>query len=142
MDADSANSKAVPVVDSAQRPAQITLAVLALWLSLALGVAGSILDRSHLSTLASPAFILSVQGITFGILALLTYMIGLGRNWARIVYAVLFAIGLVQLPVLLCQTYSRSMISGAIVTAQILIQATVLALVFVGPGRSWFRRRA
>jgi len=127
-------------VSAWQRPRQITWATGLLWATLGLGALNSLLQWSHMREKASVGFILTVQGATLVIMAMLVYQTGRGRNWARIILLFLFVAGIaleqrVLLPLITITTFG-----GAIVTVQLLLQLVSFYLLFVSPGRAWYRR--
>jgi hypothetical protein len=136
---------AAPVADTfentglASKPSQIELATRMLWITLGLGVINSALEWNSLISTSPVAVVLSIQVLTFGILAWITVKIGRGRNWARILYLVTSLAGLkiilIQLPAL----FARSALVGSIGTVQVLLQLASLYLVFSEPGRRWFK---
>lgn len=71
---------------AAERPHQVSTAVLLLCLSLALGQVTSALLRQNLPHNAAALF---VEVFTVASLAWLTYKIRVGRNWARMTFSVL-----------------------------------------------------
>jgi hypothetical protein len=123
-------------------PRQIALATKLLWISLGMGLINSASQWSYLTSQASPAFVLSIQIPTLAVLAWLTYKIGRGKNWSRITYAALFAIGLIQFFPIFAETFQRSLIAGLLTTAITASQLVALYLIFVSAGRVWFASAA
>lgn len=137
-----------PVIDPAarNRPPEVTLAARLLWVALALGAFNAIVDSARLATAGSvsPYFVVgSVAGslLVLGLLAWLTHRIAHGRNWARIVFLLMFVMGipifLLQLPAM----FATSVFATAISAAISVLQMIALYLVFLGAGSHWFRRR-
>jgi hypothetical protein len=122
-----------------EKPSQVTTAVRLLWSSLGLGILSSALQWEYLASLGSVGFILSVQILSFTVLAWLIWKISVGRNWARITFLVLAIIGLgflAQIP----SVFERSPASAVVGVIQLLLQFAALYLVFADPGRRWFRK--
>lgn len=88
----------------------------------------------------------AIMFFSFLILCLLlfvVYMIGKGKNWARITYAALYIIGILftipSFPELL-QSVNTGSILGVIGICQIIIQAIALYFLFQETSSSWFRQ--
>lgn len=88
------------VADSAAsatpRPRAVLIAVWLLWATIAIEVLEKVLDAHN--GLQSGAFVVVASNITIvmvGVLCWLIFMIGRRRNWARISYALLFALGMI-----------------------------------------------
>src|SRR4051812_25320964 len=73
---------------------QIVLATRLLWAVLGLGVINSALQWRFLTAMVSVGLVLSIQLLSFAVLAWLTSKVAGGRNWARITYMVMAVIGL------------------------------------------------
>jgi hypothetical protein len=130
-----------------QKPQQVRLAVALLWVSLALGPLNLLLDdRSPARTIVAsqPALLGLMAGVLAGVLALMAVLVVFiyrGRNWARVVYLVMYLLGalpwLLSLPVL----FGHSPVAGAVYVVQGTIQAIALYFIFSQPGSAWFRYR-
>lgn len=119
------------------RPLAVARAVNCLWASLGLGLVKTIFDMQHLSAQATPAFTNFILLAVFGITALFIYKMAQGRNWARITYLVLTALGL--LPWLPMAEFARSPVLGAFSALQFGLQALALCLLFTRPAKLWFK---
>ena len=111
-------------------------AVLLLFVSLGLGTVTSDLMRPHLGPAGRT---LLVQIVTLALLAWLSYEIWVGRNWARITSALLWALGLVFYVPVLIRLFQASAIVGSINLIQSLLQLAAFYLLFTNPGRAWFK---
>jgi hypothetical protein len=122
-----------------QRPSQVSLAVRLLWISLGLGAVTSAIMRP---LFPSTTHTVVTQVATFALLAWLTYKIWVGRNWARVTFVVMTALGLlIYIPIL--SVYFRfSPVAGTINLLQCLMQLVALYLLFTEPGRGWFKARS
>ena len=81
--------------------------------------------------------------ITFVVLAIMwffIYMIGKGRNWARITFLVLFIIGIPFAIMPLLQSLAANPISGFLGLAQTVIQIVALVFLFQKASTDWFRQ--
>jgi len=121
-----------------QRPREITLATRLLWVTLLLGVLNSMLQWSHLREVGSVGFILTVQGGTLFVMVWLVIQISRGRNWARILFLLLFVAGIALEPRVVLASLTISPVGGAIALVQILMQLVSFYLLFVSPGRAWY----
>ena len=128
--------------DPRVRPDQVTAAVRLLIGSVALGMVTSALLWSHLTSRASVGFVLTIQGVTTALLGWLIYKMWQGRNWARITFVVLTALGLPFYVSTLKEYFSVSSAAGCVSLVQTALQLVAFYLIFVGPGREWFKVRA
>ena len=126
-----------------QKPKQVALAAGMLWGSLALGIVLFLLERPALGAAGGPAWLAWLVPVAvFALSVLLTLCISAGRNWARIVFALMFALGLLTYFPILSAMLERSTLAGALSLAQLVLQAAALTLVLTQPGAAWFRRLA
>jgi FtsH-binding integral membrane protein len=121
------------------RPNKVFNAVTLLWITIAVGVIRSILEFSNLAQMASPSFIIFVQIFTLAILAFFIYMIGKGRNWARITFLVLFITGIPFSILPMIQSFAVSPISGILGIGQTTLQIIALVFLFQKPSSDWFK---
>jgi hypothetical protein len=136
----------VPTTDS--KPKSIQSAVLSLRISAGLAFALTLLQLAGAFPLAganlSAAAITGV--VTVGLLILVAEKIGAGRNWARWLFVVVYALGsllfvliLLVEPQVFLALPTISKVSG---TVQFAIQTGALICVFSPGSRSWFERGA
>jgi hypothetical protein len=92
--------------------------------------------------MAPVGFTLFVVVCTYAVLILLVLKIARGRNWARIVFLILFIIGTVPTLPIVRDELERAPLVGALSILQILLQIWVLVLLFTKPGSAWFRKAA
>ncbi len=130
------------IAAASDRPVQVTRAVALLVISLVLGLlAWPGIIKSSPPAVTMPSWFFPVIAFwSFGLPALLTFLIFRGHNWARIFMLVLFAQGVLlslwQLPELLAGSRVRLAVEGACT----LLCAVALYLLFTAPSSSWFRR--
>jgi len=125
---------------NATRPSSVGLAIKLLWASLAVGVIKILIDFQYLSAMANAALVGFVLVFTLALTGFLILMISTRRNWARIVFLIIFLLGLLPtLPVILTE-FSRSPVAGILVVLQIGLQVYALFLLFTKPGAAWFRK--
>lgn len=123
-------------------PVQVVWALRLLWSSLAVSVLASfILPQSAEGGAAAAAVGLVVQ---WGLLAFsgwLNLCIWRRKNWARIVYLVLFLLGLVLMAVIQVPE-GTPMTESILNVAATLLDAVAMYLVFTRPGSDWFKPAA
>ena len=121
------------------RPDKVSTAVKLLYLSIAIGVVRSIFEIPTLTQTTSLSLVISVSVFTLAIMAFLIYMIGRGRNWARITFLVLFLIGLPFSVLPLLQSLLANPISGVLGLSQAVLQIIALVFLFQKPSSDWFK---
>lgn len=142
---------ALPEDAAPERPAEITRAVTCLWIMFAIGVASTVwklLGTPQLGpaygkfSTIQQAMMYATILIIFAVSAWLYYLIGKGRNWARIVFLVLTAISLLWLPMairlILNPAFWRSPENMAFVINTALSAAACYFLL-TKPARAWYR---
>jgi len=132
------------VVDADQepprvRPPAIRRAIVLMWLSLALNLVILAIDwRFQVSQMPAPVLILSAL-FGIGISVWLFIKIATGRNWARIVYLVLFLLGLITLAPQMLGDATRAAHIAGMRMIEVGLDFATMYLVFF-PGREWFKR--
>ncbi len=124
------------------RPPRVGTAVKLLYITLGIGVLRVIMDPSmyaEYAELASPAFVTLITFFVLGVMGFFIFMIGKGRNWARIAFLVLFIIGIPFAALPLMQSVGANPISGRIGVVQIIIQIVALVFLFQKLSSDWFR---
>ncbi len=127
----------------AQRPAQVRVAVIALWVTLLVpGMPLAIHEYQRAVALAPGAavFTLVFVLVMFAISAGLTLYVGRGRNWARIAYLLFSALNVLALLNGLSELRKGPgwvIVGNGVGT---LVDIAVLAVLFFGPGGRWFRQ--
>jgi len=96
---------------------------------------------SQLTSKASVGFILTVQGVTVAILAWLSFKIWKGRNWARITFLAMTALGLPFFSSAVKSYFAASSAAGYVSLLQTALQLVALYLIFARPGSDWFKPR-
>jgi succinate-acetate transporter protein len=120
-------------------PPQISRATGLLWLTLVVGVLMSIINWRQNMANGRLVFDLVLLVLVFGLFALLIWKIGQGRNWARIVFLLLFGFGSVSSCVLAYGRFHRSPGTGIVSLVDSVVWLYVVWLLFVSPGKKWFR---
>ncbi len=121
------------------RPPRVGTAVKLLYITLGIGVLRSIMEASMYAEMASPAFVMLIMFFVLGIMWFFIFMIGKGRNWARITLLVLFIIGIPFIGLLQWQSSVANPISGLLGIAQIIMLIVALVFLFQKPSSDWFR---
>ena len=131
--------------DPEERPQAVKTAVNLFWASLALALVEVLLDFAHISAgvakaKAPVAFIIMVLVVGFAFGAFLIAKISAGRNWARIVWLILIALGMLDTLPEIYAEFTRAPIIGALSLLQVGMLVYGLFLVFTQPGSVWFRK--
>ena len=116
------------------RPSQVTLAVRLIVATFALGLIRMPMD------FAPNLFLLLVAAPTLLITSFLTYMVWIGRNWARLVFAALLILGLPFSIFPIWEALHSRPLSGYLGLVQIVLQLASLLLIFQPASRPWFHR--
>lgn len=125
-----------------ERPRRITIAIKLLYLNLGIGILRSFLEAARLTS-SAPApigFIVVIQIVTLAIIMFLIYIIGKGKNWARIIILVLFLIGLPFSIRPLLQSLAANLFSGLLGIAQTILQIIALIFLFQKASSDWFKK--
>jgi len=127
-------------------PRSVILAERLLWLSAAIAVFFTLAGYVGFLQITTPGKTVISNFITVAFLVLCANKIGAGRNWARWLVLVVFALGSLTLPLVLifAPQILRSMPVLLVVVGllQFAIQLTALVLAFIPSSKSWFRRPA
>jgi hypothetical protein len=145
MDTNPYQPPSAPVKDVArqravsERPDQVWTAVVLLWLSIVVGLVLAAIQWKYITSVSSPSVVVLVQIAGLAFFGWLYFKIWHGRNWARIVQLVLTVIGLpfslMQFPELYQRTPTGALITGV----QLFMKLSALYLIFISPGRIWFK---
>ena len=107
--------------------------------SLALGILHSYLGWTEMVQMASPAFVLSVQLFSIGLLAGLTLLVS--RRQSRVALWVLVALFAIGLPIVWAQLSSGTFTGVVWITGiQFAMQLAAISLAFTPSARTWLRR--
>lgn len=128
-------------VSSMEKPVEVTRAVQLLYASLGIGLVKSIVDFGRISSQSSVGLTLFIMLVTFGLLFFFIWKISDGRNWARIVFLVLFLLGLPFSVPLYLEEFGRNIFLGSLSVIQVLIQLIATYLMFKKSSSLWFRAR-
>jgi hypothetical protein len=123
------------------RPASVTTAVTLMYTAFGIGIVRSALEFPSLTEEVSVGFVVTVWLLVSAFMLFLIRSIANGRNWARITFLVLFAIGLPIAIEPLLHALQTNFVSGLLGVAQMAAQITALILLFQAASSSWFRGR-
>ena len=124
------------------KPQQIVTAGRIMWALWALGGALILIGIVAAAVQSRPGImVLSIQFlITMALLGLLIRSVLAGKNWARIVYALVACIAVAVVLVRVVSTPQLNIVSLLVPAALIGVYGTVLWLLFHPASRPWFRR--
>jgi hypothetical protein len=115
------------------RPAAVTVAVVLLSVSAALGI----INVAVRTRLANPLNYVGIA-VILGISALMIWLIFRGKNWARWVFLVVFALGLLLSPSSIQRLQTHSSVDVVVYCAQLLLQLAAAIALCLRPARLWF----
>jgi len=124
------------------RPRVVSIAVWLLWASIVLELLDELFDIYDQSRRG--AIVVAASAITIflvGVVCWLIFMIGRQRNWARITYAILFALGMSVHLVNWQITWNGPPRDLAAIVLQSGLQLAAVVLVFQRAANAWFRTR-
>ena len=123
------------------QPDKVSTALTLLWITIAIGVIRSIMEFSNTSELTSfgLGFGIFIAVFAFVIVASFIYMIGRGKNWARITFLVFFIIGIPLAGRSLFQSLLRNPVSGILGIVEIILEIIALVFLFQKPSSDWFK---
>jgi hypothetical protein len=131
---------------TANRPVSVSRAVTLLYSTVAIGLIGAVIDRLRIPSKVPFWMFLTVGALAGLVIVLFYYLIGKGKNWARMIFAAVLVISLpmkalelVGIP--LGPQLPRSMMYGSMAQdVQYLIYVYALVLLFQKPARTWYKR--
>jgi 4-amino-4-deoxy-L-arabinose transferase-like glycosyltransferase len=124
-----------------ERPKEVTRAVQLISASFAIGGIRAVFDLAHKLSGASFLFGMLVLVVFLGICFFFVSKIGAGRNWARIIFLVLFLIGLpLSIPGYI-QDIRTNLLHGSVSIIVAILQLIGMYLLFTRNSNLWFRKR-
>jgi hypothetical protein len=126
------------------KPNKVSLALKLFYLMIIIGIIRLILDFSiTLEALKTTGFGLGFLIFTnifiFGIIIFFIYMIGKGKNWARIIFLIFFILGTPLSILPLINSLSVNFFSGSLGLIQVILQLVAFVLLFQNPSSIWFK---
>ena len=76
---------------------------------------------------------------SLGVIGFLSYMIHLGKDWARITFLIIFLIGMLGFPFILVEKFMISPIVGVLTISTTLFQALALILLLTKKAGKWYK---
>ena len=128
--------------DPEEKPQAVKTAVKVFWAVFAVGQVKGLLDFAHYSAMVPAAFIIYSWVASIAFFVFLIAKISAGRNWARILWLVSFALGMpLNLALgMLSAEFTRAPVIGALSLLAVGMQVYALFLLFTQPGSVWFRK--
>jgi protein-S-isoprenylcysteine O-methyltransferase Ste14 len=128
-------------------PSNVRNFMLLAYLTLAIGIVTLVLHFDQINAMAAAKgmtnIVIAVDVIIFGLFAALIGAASFGaQNWARWVYAVLFAIGLPFAIFGMPTMFQRDVVQAVTGIIQMVLQAVAIFLVFTGNAKDWYRKPA
>jgi RsiW-degrading membrane proteinase PrsW (M82 family) len=115
------------------RPVAVTIAVVLLSVTAATGIIKMAVG-AHLDNPLTYV----VLAVILGVLSLMIWLIFRGKNWARWVFIVLFALGLVLSPRSIQRLQAHSTFDVVFYCIQMLLQLGAAVALCLRPARQWF----
>ena len=109
-----------------------------LWLALILWVVCVLLDAANLTRANSSMYIAILVILTVALYSFFIRKISEGRNWARIVFLVLFLQAALRFISNVPAEFNRSPVLAMLGFVGLGLQAIALLWVFTDPGKQWF----
>lgn len=122
-----------------EKPAQVSNAVRLIYAGLAVAIINAIADFPYLSSLVPPKVLIFQMTCPYAIIIFLAIKISRGRNWARIIFLIVFFLGLPASIPSLISHFSRSASAGWLMLLTILLQMISNVLLFQKPSNAWFK---
>jgi hypothetical protein len=120
----------------AERPRQIVHATALLWISFVIGMASAWVQSQTNPEPLPPLAMVALLAFALTLSIVINVAVWRGRNWARILYAILTVIAIVSLPFDLATSSGVSIAMDAIAYV---LDAVIVFLLFTKPGSLWFR---
>ena len=127
--------------DEITRPRTVELAIFALAVTLIAGLIRAVFGTNLSSVPLDP---LLFYGLLFGscaVGAVILHKIWAGKNWARVVYALFFCLGLFKTVPVLIALLQASIASGLLSAAVMGVKVVSVALLFFPTSNRWFQHR-
>ena len=130
-----------PAEDRGDKPNTVSVAVVMLWITLIIQLAGLVWIWQFARHGPALIFIgMSVVSAIWLFTAYLVAMVEKGRNWARITYLVLFLLGLPFIVMSLkTANWRLEPVAALSAVTQTVLQAIAMVLVFIPASRRWYR---
>ena len=130
------------MLSETDRPRQITTVIQLAAASYALGLVSLIVSWDFFSALQPASYTIANQIASLAFLVFIYYKIYRGRNWARIVLLVFSLLGMLMMLSRMFQdlTSAAPPITRLSMLVGLVTNLAILWLLFISPGRHWFKR--
>lgn len=128
------------MIEQTIKPSVVNKAVRLLYISLALGVFRGTMEAVNIVKQSLIGFFVMIA--ILGLAWFLIYKIDCGRNWARIVFLILFVLSIFEPPYsiqLSVQFLPTSFFSGLLIIGQVILRLMALIMLFKKQSNLWFR---
>lgn len=105
-----------------------------------LGPISLILDWDHIISLGPIRQMITFQFITIAVMSWLIFKISQGRNWARIIFLILFIFGALPGVLIIFDKFEYSVLLGMVSFTQVILQLMAVCLIFLGSG-TYFKKK-
>lgn len=122
------------------RPKIFITAVMLLWLALIVSLIRAAPGNSAAIDPSLFAMVYGLLAVVFATKAFFIYMISIGRNWARITYSVVIALGLYKVLPDTVSWISEMSVPGLLSLTSVTLQLIGVCLLFTPPSNQQFRQ--
>lgn len=131
------------------RPKSVKIGSGLLYVGLVLGLVAGIMDvffgamppSTEISHSAAMTIAIIINVVIFAVGWFIVFMIARRHNWARILYAVLFVIGLIIMLINVTRLFDNGMANGVVGLINTLITLVGLIYLFTGSASAWFKSK-
>jgi hypothetical protein len=123
----------------ADAPSVVRSAASLIYITAAIGVIRGILKWPETTRTASPGFAFVILVCVVGLVLWLATQVAGGRNWARIAYLVLFALGVPFFAGPVLREMGYSPLSAMLAVIQVALQLLAVVMLFSRQAGHWFR---
>lgn len=130
-----------------KRPASATTAVQLLYITIVVSIVCSALNIAAIKDRAASAITLSPGSmiLTLAIVVIISLFfiinIGRGKNWARIIYLILFALSVINTAIHIKLFFSQGTLIGVATIANYVMALAAMILLFSKSSNQWFRKK-
>ncbi len=120
------------------RPAKVVLALRMLYLVVGIGIIRTTLTVVRHADVRSPYFLINTKFLFYAASLFLIYMTGKGKNWARWLLVVIFAI---SIPLVILPSFgwiSHNPVHALLAFLQLALYIVALVFLFHGSSSGWF----
>lgn len=134
---------------ASQSPVEIRRAIQMIIASIALGIVRFALtyeqtkakiEAANIPGMAPWLFIILTLTFSFGFNLVLLFFLSRGRNWARILFTILFVIGVPMSVPYLMEAFNVAPVSGVVGVLQLGLQLYGVFLLFQPASNAWFKK--